>query len=174
MQTEPISFGIALGSNLGDRLANLQHGAREVLRRTGGKLVAVAPVYETAPVDCPPESQAFLNTVIELTADMEPHALHQILLAVEQLLGRPAEHERNAPRSLDLDILYADALTVNDEVLTIPHPRLHERRFVLQPLADIRPRLCLPMLAYDAVSLLGQLTDDPASTRRFAGPAWLP
>ena len=156
--------GIALGSNLGDRLDNLQRGLHEVLARIpGAVLLAAAPVYETAPVGCPPGSQSFYNSVVELACPLAPHALHRVLQAVEALLGRPGERERNAPRPLDLDILYAGGLRLNDEVLTIPHPRLHTRRFVLQPLAEIRPGLVLPGQSHTVRQLLDALEDDPGS-----------
>ncbi len=156
------TYGIALGSNLGDRLANLQRGLAEVLARVpGAVLLVAAPAYETMPVGCPPGSQSFYNSVVELRCPLAPHALHRVLQAVEKLMGRPSERERNAPRPLDLDILYAGDVRLDDEVLTIPHPRLHVRRFVLQPLADIRPGLVLPGFTVAAGELLEALPEEP-------------
>ena len=140
-----MNFGIALGSNLGDRAANIQRGIDLLLARVPGiRLNASAPVYETEPVDCAPGTQAFLNTVIEVSAGCPPHELHTHLQAIEQALGRPEQRERNSPRTLDLDLLYADDVISDDPNLTLPHPRMHLRRFVLEPLADIRPELILP------------------------------
>jgi 2-amino-4-hydroxy-6-hydroxymethyldihydropteridine diphosphokinase len=151
-------FGVALGSNLGDRAENIQRGIKLVLERVPGvKLSASAPVYETEPVDCAPGTQAFLNTVIEIEADCAPQELHAHLKAVEQALGRPEQHERNSPRTLDLDLLYADSVISDDPALIIPHPRLHLRRFVLQPLADIRPDLILPGQTHSVAELLAPL-----------------
>lgn len=150
-------YGIALGSNLGSRLENLQRGVALLLERLPAKVTAQAPVYETAPVDCGPEAESFLNSVIEIETALEPHELHSHLKRIENDLGRPEKRGRNAPRTLDLDILYAGALQIADETLTIPHPRLHERRFVLQPLADIRPNLLLPGRSQNVGDLLNAL-----------------
>ncbi|MBE2285579.1 MAG: 2-amino-4-hydroxy-6-hydroxymethyldihydropteridine diphosphokinase [Prosthecobacter sp.] len=151
-------FGIALGSNLGDRAENLRLGIERLLARVPDVVLsASAPVYETEPVDCAPGTQAFLNTVIELEAPCSPQELHQHLKAVESALGRPEQRERNSPRTLDLDLLYADDVVSDDPVLILPHPRLHLRRFVLQPLADIRPDLVLPRQTLTVAELLAQL-----------------
>lgn len=163
-------YGIALGSNLGDRLAHLRRGVTELLARLEGtQLLASGQVYETKPVGCPPGSQSFYNSVIEIQCPLAPHAVQRVLQSIERLLGRPDERERNAPRPLDLDILYADDLMIDDDVLTLPHPRLHRRRFVLQPLADIRPDLVLPHQPSTVAQLLAALADDPASVK-LVGP----
>uniref|UniRef100_UPI0037833F96 2-amino-4-hydroxy-6- hydroxymethyldihydropteridine diphosphokinase n=1 Tax=Prosthecobacter sp. TaxID=1965333 RepID=UPI0037833F96 len=153
-------FGIALGSNLGDRAENIRRGIALLLERVPSiKLNASAPVYETEPVDCAPGTQAFLNTVIEIEAGLSPHELHMHLKAVEATLGRPEQRERNSPRTLDLDLLYADTVVSEDPELILPHPRLHMRRFVLQPLADIRPGLILPGRTQTVAELLAELSD---------------
>jgi len=151
-------FGIALGSNLGDRAANIQRGIDLLMARVPGiHLNASAQVYETEPVDCAPGTQAFLNTVIEVAADCTPQELHAHLKAIEQALGRPEQRERNSPRTLDLDMLYADDVVSDDPVLILPHPRMHLRRFVLEPLADIRPDLVLPGQQLTVAELLAHL-----------------
>ena len=151
-------FGIALGSNLGDRAVNIQRGVELLLSRVPGiQLTGSARVYETEPVECAPGTQAFLNTVIEIAADCTPQELHGHLKAIEQALGRPEQRERNSPRTLDLDLLYADDVVSDDPVLTLPHPRMHLRRFVLEPLADIRPELMLPRLHLSVAELLAGL-----------------
>lgn len=148
-------FGIALGSNLGDRAENIQRGIELLLARVPGiQLKASAPVYETDPVDCAPGTQAFLNTVIEIEADCPPHELHTHLKAIESALGRPEQRERNSPRTLDLDLLYADAIISTGPELILPHPRMHLRSFVLRPLVDIRPGLVLPGFSKTVSSLL--------------------
>jgi 3-methyl-2-oxobutanoate hydroxymethyltransferase len=158
------SFGIALGSNLGDREANFQRGVQELLERIpGAHLTAAASLYETEPVDCAPGTAAFLNTVIEIEAALSPSELHHHLQAIEQAMGRISEREKNAPRTLDLDLLYAgDYISANPD-LTVPHPRLHLRRFVLQPLAEIRPNQTLPGMKRSVAVMLADLGDDPAS-----------
>lgn len=137
-------FGIALGTNLGDRLTHLQRGIALLKERVCPAALISGGIYETEPVDCAPGTQAFLNTVIEIEADCTPHELHAHLQAIEQVMGRPAVREKNSPRTLDLDLLYAGSFVSDDPLLTVPHPRLHRRGFVLQPLADIHPNLVLP------------------------------
>ncbi len=155
MKTE---CGIALGSNTGDRLAHLR--AAVAALREVDPLLEVSPVYETAPVDCPDGSGAFLNGVAILTWTDTPEALLHFLRAIECRLGRPFERARNVPRTIDLDILYAgDAILTGGELL-IPHPRLHQRRFVLQPLRDLRPDLVLPGFSQTIRSLLAAVRDD--------------
>ncbi|MFM2166395.1 MAG: 3-methyl-2-oxobutanoate hydroxymethyltransferase, partial [Verrucomicrobiota bacterium] len=135
-----------------------------------GATIRTAPIYETAPVDCAPGTQAFLNTAIELEADILPHDLHAKLKAIETALGRPPLHERNSPRTLDLDILHAGHLVIDDEALTIPHPRLHQRRFVLQPMVDLSPDLRLPNQSKTIAELLTAIDDDPTAVKAFIAP----
>ncbi len=137
--------GIALGSNLEPRLLNLQAARRKIfeLHRSNAP-VACSKVYETSPVDCPEGSEPFLNAVLEITTDLPPEAILHRLQAIEMELGRPPKHARNAPRSIDLDLLYCDNLTLATPELTLPHPGISGRLFVLKPLCDIRPDLVLP------------------------------
>ena len=162
--------GIALGSNLGDRLQHLQRGVQEILHRVpGSRLLAAAPIYETDPVDCPEGSLSFYNSVIELESEHTAHELHRVLQGIEEAFGRPINHAWHEPRSLDLDVLYSDAQVINDATLNIPHPRLHLRRFVLQPLADIRPGLVLPNQTRTVKDLLLALNDDASTVRQLPG-----
>ena len=161
-------FGIALGSNLGDRLGFFRAGLTSLLANDNILLLSKAAVYETDPVDCPPGSQAFLNTVIEVDSSLTAHALHQVLQGIEIALGRPEKRERNSPRPLDLDILYAGDQIIDDDVLTIPHPRLHLRRFVLQPLADIRPELIVPGQGKTVAELVAMLHEGDGAVRLVA------
>jgi len=159
--------GIALGSNLGDRLGHLRAARDEICRlpEVSGPVLA-SSIYETAPVDSPPNAEAFLNAVLELEFDGDPLALLRGLRAIEVLLGRPPERPPNAPRTIDLDLLYAGELTLAEPELVVPHPRLHERRFVLEPLSEIRPELVLPNQRRSIAELLAAL---PA----VAGNRWL-
>jgi len=154
--------GIALGSNLGDRLENLRSGRLAMLAIPGVKAHrASSRIYETDPVDCTPDSKAYLNAVVEVEFEGDPMELLRALQSLESNAGRPAQRAHNSPRPLDLDILYIGALTLHTEVLTIPHPRLHQRRFVLAPLQDIAPDLLLPGFTQNVASLLERL-EDPA------------
>ncbi len=144
---------IALGSNLGDRAAYLQ-AALDRLRATV-LVTAVSPVYETDPVGYADQG-AFLNAVVAGTTTRDPHALLGELLRIERALGR-ARPFPNAPRTIDLDLLDYDALALATPDLTVPHPRLHERAFVLAPLADIAPDLVLPGLGGTVAALLADL-----------------
>jgi 2-amino-4-hydroxy-6-hydroxymethyldihydropteridine diphosphokinase len=140
-----MTAGIALGSNIEPRLLHLQAARRRIFElQDSPEPVVSSKVYETSPVDCPEGSGAFLNAVLEITTALSPIELLHRLQAIEQELGRPAEHGHNSPRPIDLDILYCDGLVLESPELTLPHPRIAERRFVLQPLADIRPDLVLP------------------------------
>ena len=160
--------GIALGSNLGDRPANLAAGREAVLSITGVcEPILLSRVYETEPVGTEPDAAPFLNAVMEIEFTGEPGALLAGLRGIESSLGRPTRHPRNAPRTLDLDILYIGDLARARDDLVIPHPRLHLRRFVLTPLNDIRPELRLPGQTRCISELLGQL-DDPAGVELFA------
>ncbi len=153
--------GIALGSNIGDRLSCL-HAAREQLRALPGVSVPerCSRIYETDPVDTEPGTTPFLNAVIEVEFTGHPITLLEALQSVEGQMGRPSKRPRNAPRPIDLDILYAGNLVLSNEEIVIPHPRLHLRRFVLQPLADIRPELVLPGKERSVAELLAELRDD--------------
>lgn len=137
--------GIALGSNLGRRLAHLQE-ARDLLARLAvpGSSLLKAPVYQTSPVGCPGDSPDFYNTVVEIEFAGTPLELLARTQAIEEKLGRASSPERNAPRIIDVDLLYFGDETLDTDRLVLPHPRLTSRRFVLQPLADIRPDLVLP------------------------------
>ncbi len=136
-------IGIALGSNLGDRLQHLQAARDLLVSLSTGPLLA-APVYLTEPVNCPPGSPDFLNTVVEISYDGPPAELLGRTQAFQRELGRIGQTERNAPRVIDIDLLYFGDQIITTDVLELPHPRLTRRQFVLRPLADIRPELILP------------------------------
>ncbi|GEP41519.1 2-amino-4-hydroxy-6-hydroxymethyldihydropteridine diphosphokinase [Brevifollis gellanilyticus] len=161
----PAAFGIALGSNLGDREANLRQGLEMLIERVQARVILAGGLYETEPVDCALGTQAFLNTVVEIEAACSPQEFHAHLQAIEQAMGRAVVREKNAPRTLDLDLLYAGDFVSDDLVLIVPHPRLHVRRFVLQPLEDIRPELVLPGHVKSVREHLAALTDDPADVK---------
>lgn len=137
---------IALGSNLGDRLEHLRFGRQELLSRGDLHNVACSPVYETAPVDCPPGSGPFLNAVLLGDTIFEPDEWLDLLLAIEEDAGRIRTGAFNAPRPLDLDLLSCGDFLRDTPRLVIPHPGLRSRKFVLQPLCDLAPELLVPGL----------------------------
>lgn len=153
--------GIALGSNLGDRAAHLQ-AAMDALQGIAmpGKPYLTAPIYQTEPRFCPPGSPQFLNTVVEIEFSGNALELLEKTQAMEIQLGRVRGTERNAPRVIDIDLLYFGDETLDSPRLELPHPRIHERRFVLQPLADIRPEMILPGHGRSIAELLRDLESD--------------
>lgn len=163
-----LKIGIALGSNLSERTTHLQAGRRMVaLLHEGVAHPLCSGLYETEPVGCAEGTAAFLNAVMQIETSLEPAELLARLRAIEQSRGRHEAAPKNSPRELDLDLLYADQLELATSTLQLPHPRLPVRRFVLQPLADIRPDLVLPGQTETVAALLASLPAAPA-VRLFA------
>jgi 2-amino-4-hydroxy-6-hydroxymethyldihydropteridine diphosphokinase len=160
-------IGIALGSNLGDRLASLRAAREAIVDLVSTKELLASPVYETEAVGCELGAGKFLNAVLEIEYDGDPTELLEELVHIEELLGRDRNHPRNVSRKIDIDLLYTDELNVRNERLQLPHPRMHARKFVLQPLADIRPNLVLPNQAKTVRELLAQIQDS-TKVNRFA------
>ena len=129
---------LGLGSNLGDRRCYLAEAVSAL-----PDVVAVSPVYETEPVGGPEGQGPYLNLVVELDTDRSPHELLALAQQLEAAAGR-TRTVRHGPRTLDVDVLVVDDLVVDDDTLTVPHPRMHERAFVLAPLADLAPELVAP------------------------------
>jgi 3-oxoacyl-[acyl-carrier protein] reductase len=163
---------IALGSNLGDRLTHLDQALAELRRRPGVAVMRVSSVYETAPVGGPAGQGPYLNAAAELRTILAPAALLQILLDVESGLGR-VRTEHDGPRTIDLDLLLYDNMVRDDPELTVPHPRLHQRLFVLQPLAEIALGVIHPVLKRSIADLLGDLLQlrpfGPSPRRELTG-----
>ncbi len=149
--------GIALGSNLGDRHANLR-AAFEALQEiaTDGEPLLVAPIYQTEPQACPVGSPLFYNTAVEIGFEGSAFDLLHITQGIERCVGREKSFVRNSPRVIDVDLLYFGDEQIESELLVLPHPRIAERRFVLQPLAAIRPDWVLPA----SLRTISQLLDD--------------
>jgi 2-amino-4-hydroxy-6-hydroxymethyldihydropteridine diphosphokinase len=163
--------GVALGSNIGERLANLRNARREIAALNGVlPPMRSSAVYETEPVGCETGAAKFLNAALEFEYAGEARELLRELAAIEKRLGRPAAQARNISRSIDLDLLYFGDLEIETAELQLPHPRITEREFVLRPLADIRPDLVLPKQSESVGALLLQLTVTGAVVR-FA-PEW--
>jgi 2-amino-4-hydroxy-6-hydroxymethyldihydropteridine diphosphokinase len=129
---------LGLGSNLGDREATLRQGVAQL--ESAGDVIAISPLYETEPMGGPEDQGAFLNLVVELQTADGPRELLRRCQELENAAHR-VRTVRWGPRTLDADVLLVDDLTVDEEDLIVPHPRMWERRFVLQPLADLAPEL---------------------------------
>ena len=158
---------VALGSNLGERLANLRN-ARKDIDALPGALPPMhsSAIYETEPVDCERGAGKFLNAAIEFGYAGEALDLLRQLAAIEKLWGRPGAHPKNVSRTIDLDLLYFGDMEIKTADLQLPHPRIAEREFVLRPLADIRPDLVLPKQSEPVSALLLRFTDATAVVRR--------
>ena len=134
---------VGLGSNLGDRSATLARALELLGERQGIEIVAVSSFRETDPVGYLDQPR-FLNAAAAIETSLSPEALLDALLEVERELGRTREGQRYGPRTVDLDLLLLEGITVNEPGLTVPHPRLHERVFALAPLAELDPSLVVP------------------------------
>jgi 2-amino-4-hydroxy-6-hydroxymethyldihydropteridine diphosphokinase len=133
---------VGIGSNLGDREGNFRQAVELLSAEDGIDVVAVSEIRETDPVG-PVEQGPFLNGAVRIETDLAPRELLERLLAVEERLGR-VRRERWGPRTIDLDLLLYGDDVVDEPGLTVPHPRLHERRFALEPLSDLAPSLEIP------------------------------
>lgn len=134
---------ISLGSNLGDRMASLQGAVNAIADTPDVWVTSVSPVYETEPVDAPDDSERYLNAVLLLDTTLAAHRLLERALAVEDAFDRERGEVRNAPRTLDIDLIVVGDRRSNDD-LVLPHPRAHERAFVLKPWHDLEPEAELP------------------------------
>lgn len=133
---------IALGANLGDPAATVNAAFAALSGLPQTRLVATSALYRTAPIGIADQPE-FVNAAASVETTLTPEALLDALLAIEQQFGR-VRAEKNGPRTLDLDILLYDEQIIATPRLTLPHPRLHLRAFVLYPLADLAPKLCIP------------------------------
>ena len=152
---------IALGSNLGDSRAVIFR-AMDELRRFGAAPLLKSSLWQTTPVDCPPDSPVFVNAVVGLQPlpGETPESLLEKLQAMEGEFGRKPKIVMNEARPLDLDLIAFGHATRHTQQLILPHPRAHERRFVLQPLSEIAPDLVLPGQAKTVAELLRGLPPD--------------
>jgi len=153
---------LLLGSNLGDRLQVLA-AAREAIADQAGSIVNQSAVYETAPWGIT-DQPAFLNQVLEITTSLLPEDLLRIILNIERDLGR-VRYERWGARVIDIDLLYFGQTVMDSARLTLPHPPIQDRRFVLAPLAEIAPDFIHPLLQKTSSKLLDQCPDTSAVSK---------
>lgn len=158
MQTEIVTAYIGLGSNLGDRAGNLLLAVRG-LTEAGFAVQRLSGIYETEPVGTESE-QRFLNMAAEVRiAGISPVQMMARMLRIEYLLGRMRPTPK-APRTVDLDLLFYNSLQIQTEFLTLPHPRLHLRKFVLVPLDELSPHLEHPLLNKTVQEILSDVEDN--------------
>lgn len=167
----PTQAFIALGSNLGDRAARLQFAARAIDALSGVSFAQGSHVYETDPVG-PGEQGAYLNAVIEVSTTRTAQDLLAALLAIELTAGRRREQEaeRWGPRVLDLDLVLFGDERIDEPGLCVPHPRLHERAFVLEPLSELAGQRVHPVRGGEIAALAAEVRDSKAVRRQQGGP----
>lgn len=152
-----MKVGLALGSNLGDRLRYLQQAKKYLLSLSKEEWHRASPLYETEPKDCPPNSPKFCNAVLEIEYDGSAKGLLRKIQAYENAHGRDRNLPKNAARSIDIDILYIGEREILEKNLVVPHPRMAERRFVLVPLATIQPDMIVKGTGKTVTMLLREL-----------------
>ncbi len=155
--TTPIPAYIALGANLGDRQANIQAALSQLEQTPGIRLLRISSLLENPAVGGPADSPPFLNAAAAIETTLGSHALLHRLLEIEHQIGR-IRRARWEPRPIDLDLLLYGNQIISSQELVVPHPLMHERRFVLQPLAEIAPDVVHPALQMSIAGLLDNLT----------------
>ena len=173
---ETLETGFSLGSNLGDRLANLRNARAALCNMPGLNMILQASVYETMPFDVPAEYEClfFLNTILIFEAEQPQMNAHSLLAAVKEIekkMGRTKSKTRNSPRIIDIDILYMGSTSIASPVLSIPHREWSNRRFILEPLAEIRSWLLIPG-ADKTVSEMLKTLDDPGKAVKVEAGNW--
>ncbi|MEK7524573.1 MAG: 2-amino-4-hydroxy-6-hydroxymethyldihydropteridine diphosphokinase [Patescibacteria group bacterium] len=148
---------LSLGSNLGDRFAAVNLAVNE-LQKVAGETKKVSSLYETEPVG-DRNQPWFLNCCLSIETTHTPEQLFELCQAIEQQMGRAPEHQKNAPRPIDIDILYYGNQILNTPQLVIPHPEMQNRLFVLQPLWEIAPAFTHPVLKKSNAQLLKECKD---------------
>ena len=146
---------ISVGSNLGDKIENCRRGVTDLIAVSASRLVVQSPVYQTEPVD-DRDQDWFVNYLVALETMREPEELLSDISQVERAAGRIRSERKFGPRVLDLDIILFGSRVIESNLLTVPHPRMHKRHFVLRPLCDIDPDIIHPVFQ----KTVGQLLDE--------------
>ncbi len=157
-----MEIGFSLGSNLYNRKRLLMQAKNLLLSAPRTSFVDQSPIYETTPVDVQPEfkDMAYLNSVVIVESELPLESWLSYIEKIEANLGRERTEDRNAPRTIDVDIIYAGEQVVDSGGLEVPHPRWAERRFVVQPLCDVRPDLIVPETSNSVADILRALPPD--------------
>jgi 2-amino-4-hydroxy-6-hydroxymethyldihydropteridine diphosphokinase len=157
-----MEIGFSLGSNLYNRKRLLMQAKNLLLSAPRTRYVDQSPIYETTPVDVKPEyqSMAYLNSVVIVDSELPIESWLSYIGKIEKNLGRERTEDRNAPRTIDIDIIYAGDQIIDGGGLEVPHPRWAERRFVVQPLNDVRPGMILPEMHKPVSVILNSLPKD--------------
>lgn len=173
--TQAVTAYLGLGSNLGSRLVNLQKAVRRLAEHPGIDVDVqrdLASLYETSPVGGPKGQGDFLNSCLRVTTVLPPHDLLTVMHSIETDLGR-VRKGRDQPRSIDLDLLLYGTMVIREDTLSLPHPRLPDRRFVLEPLAELCGDLVHPTLGLSIAELRRRREhDDNQGVLRVAGRDW--
>ena len=149
---------ISIGSNMGDKLTHCDNAIQSIEKNGIGTIIAKSPYYSTEPVDYT-DQDWFLNAAVKVETNLNPLELLSALQAIQRANGRKSGGIRFGPRILDLDIIFYNDIIFKHALLQIPHPRMHKRRFVLQPICDIDPQIVHPVLGRKIITLLEQIND---------------
>ncbi|MBT8041760.1 MAG: 2-amino-4-hydroxy-6-hydroxymethyldihydropteridine diphosphokinase [Pontiella sp.] len=157
-----MEIGFSLGSNLYNRKRLLMQAKNLLLSAPRTTFVDQSPIYETTPVDVKPEfkDMIYLNSVVIVESELPLESWLSYIEKIESNLGRERTEDRNAPRTIDVDIIYAGEQVIDSGGLEVPHPRWAERRFVVQPLCDVRPALIVPESSRSVAEILRSLPPD--------------
>jgi 2-amino-4-hydroxy-6-hydroxymethyldihydropteridine diphosphokinase len=162
----PTAF-ISVGSNIGDKLDYCRQGIADLTRPGVATLMAASPFYKTAPVDYR-DQDWFINAALKIETHLTPFKLLDRIQAIQRAAGRIKQTVKFGPRTLDLDIVFYEDRVVRTERLIVPHPRMHKRRFVLQPICDIDPAILHPLLGKTVAQLLSELDDHRQQIEPYA------
>ena len=155
---------LGFGGNIGDSIGYFRHARQQLAADPHISVTGASPLYRTAAIGGPADQPDYLNAVVDITTSLTPHQLLQFCQQIENNAGRTREIHWG-PRTLDIDLLLFDDLVIDDPVLSLPHPRLHERHFVLQPLNDLAPQLHHPLLAKTMANILADLPPSVGITK---------